>query len=110
MRNIQTNNEEEYYIEHKKDSSLFIVRKPSANLVAVKAISFINPEEFLKVPWLSDLNKTSENEIENWIVKSIWYWITKNAPTDNSRYYIDHPNDSNLFLIRRERKKTESVT
>ena len=102
LRNIQTNNEEEYYIEHKKGSNLFIVRKPSVNSDAVKANSFINLEEFLNVSLLFDLNKTSDNEIENWMVKSIQYWITKNAPTDNSRYYIDHPNNSNLFVIRRE--------
>ena len=35
-------------------------------------------------------------------MESIRYWIRKNAPTDNSRYYIDHANDSNLFAIRRE--------
>ena len=73
LKNIQTNNQEEYYIEHKKGSSLFIVRKPSANSDAVKANSFINLQEFLNVPLLFDLNKTSENEIENWIVKSIRY-------------------------------------
>ena len=101
MRNIQANNQEECYIEHKKGSNLFIV-----NLDAGKANSFINPEEFLNVPLLFDLNKTSENEFENWMVKSIRYWITKKAPTDNSRYYIDHPNHSNLFVIRREWKKT----
>ena len=105
LQNIQINNEEEYYIEHKKGSNLFIVRKPSTNSDAVKANSFINPEEFLNVPLLFDLNKTSENETDNWMVKSIRYWIRKNASTDNSRYYIDHPNDSNLFVIRKERKK-----
>ena len=77
LRNIQTNNKEQYYIEHKKGSNLFTVRKPSANSDALKANSFINPEEFLNVPLLFDLNKTSENEIENWMVKSIPYWITK---------------------------------
>ena len=102
LRNIQINNKEEYYIEHKKGSNLFIVRKPSANSDAVKANSFIIPEEFLNVLFLFDLNKTSENEIEKWMGKSIRYWIRKNAPTDNSRYYIDHLNDSNLFVIRRE--------
>ena len=61
--NIQANNKEEYYIEHKKGSNLFTVRKPSANSDAVKANSFVNPEEFLNVPLLLDLNKTSENEI-----------------------------------------------
>ena len=91
LRNIQTNNEEKYYIEHKKGSNLFIVRKPSEIF-----------KKFLNVPLLFDLNKTSENEIENWMAKSIWYWITKNTPTDNSRNYIDHLNDSNLFVIRRE--------
>ena len=45
LRNIQTNNKEEYYIKHKKGSNLFTVRKPSANSDAVKANSFINPEE-----------------------------------------------------------------
>ena len=73
LRNIQTSNEEEYYIEHKKGSNLFIVRKPSANSDAVKANSIINLEEFLNIPLLFDLNKTSENEIENWMVKSIRY-------------------------------------
>ena len=102
LRNIQTNNEEEYYIEHKKGSNLFIVRKPNANSDAVKANSFINPEEFLNVPLFYDINETGGNEIENWMVKSIQYWITKNAPTNNSRYYIDHPNNSKLFVIRRE--------
>ena len=29
LKNIQTNNEEEYYIKHKKGSNLFTVRKPS---------------------------------------------------------------------------------
>ena len=105
LRNIQINNEEKYYIEHKKGSNLFIVRKPSTNSDAVKANSFINPEEFLSVSFLFDLNKTSENEIDNWMVKSIRYWIRKSGPRDNSRYYIDHPNDSNLFVIRRELKK-----
>ena len=99
LKNIQINNEEEYYIEHKKGSNLFTVRKPCANSDAVKANFFINPEEFLKVPLLFDLNKTSENEIDIWMVKSIRYWIKKNAPTDNSRCYTDHPNDSNLFVI-----------
>ena len=37
LRNIQTNNEEEYYIEHRKSSNLFIVRKSSVNSDAVKA-------------------------------------------------------------------------
>ena len=101
-RNIQRNNEEEYYTKHKKGSNLFIVRKPSANSDAVKANSFINPEEFLNLPLRFDLNKTSENEIENWMAKSIRYWITKNAPTDYNRYYIDRPNDSNIFVIRRD--------
>ena len=55
--NIQINNEEEYYIEHKKGSGLFIVRKPSANSDAVKANSFINPEEFLNVSLLFDLKQ-----------------------------------------------------
>ena len=44
--------------------NLFLVRKTSANSVAVKANFFINPEEFLNVPLLFDLNKTNEDEIE----------------------------------------------
>ena len=101
LRNIQTNNKEEYYIEHKKGSNLFAVRKPSGNSDAVKASSFINPEEFLNVPLRFDLNKTSENEIDNWMAKSIRYWITRNPPTGRF-YYIDHKNGSNLFVIRKK--------
>ena len=100
QRNIRTNNKEENYIEHKKGSKLFIVRKPSANSDAVKANSFINPEEFLNVPLFFDLNKTTETEIDNWMAKSIRYWITRNPPT--GRFcYIDHENGSNLFVIRK---------
>ena len=99
-RNIQTNNKGEYYVEHKKGSNILIVRKPSANSDAVKANSFINPEEFLNVPLFFDLNKTIEIEIENWMVKSIRYWITRNPPTGRF-YYIDHENGSNLFVIRK---------
>ena len=100
MRNIQTNNKEEYYIEHKKVSNLFIIRKPRANSDAVKANSFINPEEFLNVPLYFDLNETSEIEIDNWMAKSIRYWITRNPPTGRF-YYVDHKNGSNLFVIRK---------
>ena len=64
LRNIQTNIEEEYCIEDKKGSNLFIVRKLSANSDAVKANSFINPEDFLNVPLLFDLNKTSETKLK----------------------------------------------
>ena len=65
LRNIQINNEEEYYIEHKKGSNLFIVRKPSANSDAVKANFFINPEEFLNVPLLLDLKKLVKMKLKN---------------------------------------------
>ena len=65
LGNIQINNEEEYYIEHKKGSNLFIVRKPSANSDTVKANSFVNPEEFLNVPLLFDLNKTMKLKFKN---------------------------------------------
>ena len=98
-RNIKINTEEEYYIEHKKGSNLFIVRKPSANSNAVKANSFINPEEFLNVPCFFDLNKTSENEIENRTVKSIKYWITRKRPT--GQFYIYHENGSDSFIIKK---------
>ena len=77
--NIPLNSKEEYYIEYKKGSNLF---------------------KCLNVPLLFDLDETSELEIENWIVKSIRYWITKNAPT--GRYYIGHVDGSNLFIIRKE--------
>ena len=98
--NIPLNSKEEYYIEYKKGSNLFIVRSIQKNSEAVRANAFINPEEYLNVPLLFDLDETSELEIENWIVKSIRYWITKNAPT--GRYYIGHVDGSNLFIIRKE--------
>ena len=98
--NIPINSKKEYYIKHKEGSNLFIVRNTRVNSDAVRANAFINPEEFLDVPLKFDLDETSETEIENWMVKSIRYWITRNA--DNSRYYIDHADGSNLFTIRRE--------
>ena len=98
--NIPLNSKEEYYIEHKKGSNLFIVRSIQKNSEAVGANAFINPEKYLNVPLLFDLDETSKLEIENWIVKSIRYWITKNPQT--GRYYIDHVNGPNLFIIRKE--------
>ena len=99
-KNIPINSQEEYYIEHKKCSNLFIVRNIRTNSEAVRAIAFINPEEYLNVPLRFDLDETSEIEIENWIVKSISYWVSINAPT--GRYYIDHVDGSNLFIIRKK--------
>ena len=45
MKNILINSKEEYYIEHKEGSSLFIVRNTRTNSEAVRANTFINPEE-----------------------------------------------------------------
>ena len=98
-KNIPINSKEEHYIKHKKSSNLFIVR---TNSEAVRANAFINSEEYLNVPLRFDLDETSETEIENGIVKSIRYWITRNAPTGNSRCYTDHSDGSNLFIRRRE--------
>ena len=99
-KNIPANSKEEYYIEHKKGSNLFIVRNTRTNSEAVRANAFINPEEYLNVLLRFDLDETSESEIEKWIVKSIKHWITRNS--DNTRYYIDHADGSDLFIIRRE--------
>ena len=100
VKNRPINSKEEYYIEHKKGSNLFIVRNTRTNSEVVKAKAFINPEEYLNVPLRFDLDETSESEIEKWIVKSIKYWITRNA--DNTRYYIDHVDGSDVFIITRE--------
>ena len=80
--------------------NLFIVRNIQTISEAVRANAFINPEEYLNVPLRFDLDETRESEIEKWIVKSIKYWITRNA--DSTRYYIDHADGSDLFIIRRE--------
>ena len=100
IRNNTPLNSKEEHIEHKKGSNLFIISSIQKSSEAVRANAFINPEEYLNVPLLFDLDETSELEIENWILKSVRYWITKNAPT--GRYYIDHVDDSNLFIIRKE--------
>ena len=100
VRNIPINSKDEHYIEHKKGSNLFIVRNTRTNTEAERANAFINPEEYLRVPLRFYLDETSESEIEKWIVKSIEYWITRNV--DNTRYYIDHADSSDLFVIRRE--------
>ena len=100
VKNILINSKEEYYIEHKKGSNLFIVRNTRTNSKAIRANAFVNLEEYLNVPLRFDLDEASESETEKWIVKSIKYWITRNA--DNTRYYIDHADGSDLFIIRRE--------
>ena len=70
------------------------------NSEAVTANAFINPDEFLNVTLLFDLDVASELEIENWIVKSIKY-LLENVKENYSRYYIDHLNGSNVFIIRK---------
>ena len=100
MRNIPINSKEEYYIEHEKGSNLFIVRNTPTNSEAVRANTFINPEEYLNRPLRFDLDETDETEIEDWIMRSIRYWIRRNE--ENTRYYIDHPDSSELFIIKRE--------
>ena len=70
------------------------------NSEAVIANAFINPDEFLNVTLLFDLDVASELEIENWIVKSIKY-LLENVKENYSRYYIDHLNGSNVFIIRK---------
>ena len=86
VKNIPINSKEEYYIEHKKGSILFIVINTRANSEAVRVNAFINPGEYLNVPLRFDLDETSESEIEKWIVKSIRYWITRIA--DNTRFIL----------------------
>ena len=100
VKNIPVNSKEEYYIEHKKASNLFIVRNTRTNSEAVRENAFINPEEYLNVPLRFDFDETSESEIEIWIVKSIKYWITRNV--NNTRYYIYHTDGSDFFIIIRE--------
>ena len=100
-KNIPFNSKEEYYIQHEKGSNLFIVRNKRTNSESVRTNAFINLQEYLNVPLLFDLDRTSEDEIEKWMVKSIRYWITVNR--DNTRYYIDHVDGSDLFIIKREK-------
>ena len=59
VKNIPINSKEEYFIEHKKGSNLFIVRNTRTNSAAVRANAFINPEEYLNVPLRFDLDGTS---------------------------------------------------
>ena len=60
VKNIPINSKEEYYIEHKKGSNLFIVRNTRTNSEAVRANAFINPEEHSNLPLRFDLGETSE--------------------------------------------------
>ena len=83
-KNIPFNSQEEYHIEHEKGSNLFIVTNKRTNSESVRANAFINPQEYLNVPLLFDLDETSKDEIEKWMVKSIRYWIRVNR--NNTRY------------------------
>ena len=101
LRNFPISIKEKNYIQHKKGSNLFIIKSPRENLKEVTANVFINPEEYLDVHLRFDLDITDENEIENWMAKSIKYWVDIGPPT-GIFYYVEHADGSDLFIIRKQ--------
>ena len=84
--NLVVNNDE-YYIEHKQGTNVFRIRKEpdseSNNSEMVLTNLTINPEEFLNLPLLFNLNMTGESEIKDWLLR--------NTQTNNEEeYYIEH--------------------
>ena len=66
--NLAANNDE-YYTEHKQGTNVFRIRKEpdskSNNSEMVLTNLTINPEDFLNLPLLFNLNMTRESEIED---------------------------------------------
>ena len=84
--NLVVNNDE-YYIEHKQGTNVFRIRKEpdseSNNSEMVLTNLIINPEEFLNLPLLFNLNMTGESEIKGCLLR--------NTRTNNEEeYYIEH--------------------
>ena len=97
-KNISFETEEEYYVEHEEGSNLFKVRNKCKNSESVRTNAFINSQDYLNIPILFDLDETTEDEIEEWIIKSIRYWLTVTG--DNTKFYLDHAVGSEKFVIR----------
>ena len=78
---------EEYYIQHKQGTNVFrITREPdseSNNSEMVLTNLIINPEDFLNLPSLFNLNMTRESEIEDWLLRNI-------QTNNKEEYYIEH--------------------
>ena len=72
--NLAVNNDE-YYIEHEQGTNVFRIRKEpdseSNNSEMVLTNLTINPEDFLNLSLLFNLNMTRESEIEDWLLKNI---------------------------------------
>ena len=96
--NIPFDTKEEHYVEHEEGSNLFKVRNKRRNSELVRANAFINPQEYLNIPILFDLDETRKYEIEKWIVKNIRYWLTVTG--DKTKFYLDHADGSEKFVIR----------
>ena len=97
-KNIPFDTEEEYYVKHEEGSNLFKVRNKRKNSESVRTNAFINLQDYLNIPILFNQDETSEDEIEEWTVKSIRYWLTVTG--DNTKFYLDHAVGSEKFVIR----------
>ena len=84
--NLAVNNDE-YYIELKQGTNVFRIRKEpdseSNNSEMVLTNLTINPEDFLNLPLLFNLNMTRGSEIEDWLLRNI-------QTNNEEEYYIKH--------------------
>ena len=75
----------------------------SVNSEMVLDVLRIKPKDFLNSALLFDLNITSENEIEDWLLRK----FPKN--NSESKYYIEHENGSDLYVIRSARENSKLI-
>ena len=84
--NLAVNNDK-YYIEHKQGTTVFRIRKEpdseSNNSEMVPTNLTINPDNFLNLPFLFNLNMTRESEIEDWLLRNI-------QTNNEEEYCIEH--------------------
>ena len=92
------------YIEHEKDSDLYVIRSARKNSKLIKELIKINrlidPLVYVGVPLQFDPDETDELETDNHLAKSIKYFHNRNL-TRGVFYTLDHEIGSDVFTIRR---------
>ena len=95
----------EYYIEHKQGANVFRIRieldRESNNSEMVLTNLTINPEDFLNLPLLFNLNMTRESEIA--------VWILRNIQINNEEEYYIGSKGSNWFIVRKPSANSDAV-
>ena len=104
MDNLPIDNDT-YYIDHETGSNVFTVKEEPTternnSEMVLNNVKF-KLKNFLNMPLLFDLNVVSEGEILDWFLR--------NFPRNNSKskYYLEHDEGSDLFVVRSARENSK---